>query len=561
MAVAARWWCCWTPDVSPQIARLSLWIVAVAALAVCIANLGRPLANPDEGRYSEISREMVASGDWITPRLNGVKYFEKPPLQYWASAAALSVFGDEEFAARLYVALCGLLTVLIVGYTGARLGGPNAGIASMLVLIASPYYMALGGIVTLDMGLTLWTTATLCAYLLAESARDGSRERRRWLIAVWSAMALAVLSKGLIGMVFPAAALFLHCLARRDFTPVLRLEWGYGLVVFFAIAAPWFVAVSYANPEFAEFFFVNEHFRRFLTHVHRRNEPWWYFIPILAAGFLPWMFALPSAITHAWRLEGRGHGPQPLRLAVVYGAFVVVFFSASGSKLPAYILPAFPPLALALGRYLVDAPARRLALLATPIAFIALALGYAGWISPDGAREAWTRALYLEARPWALAAAGILFLVGVGVPMILLRGRRWRAMALAALGTVLLIGCLERAFERMAPRQSGLAVAERIRPLLTPATRLYSVKMYDQTVPFYLGRTVTLVDYGDEFETGLKTQPELRIDDVARFPDEWLRPGDALAIMHPDIYQTLRAQGLPMQVVQEDPRRVLVRKP
>ena len=172
---------------SLQLARIGLWILAAAALAVGIDNLDRPLAHPDEGRYSEISREMAASGDWLTPRLNGVKYFEKPPLQYWASAAALKVFGDHEFAARLYVGLCGLLTLALVGFTGVRLGTVETGVAAVLALVSSPYFLALGGIVTLDMGLTLWTTATLCAYLLAESSPDASgRATPKISFSFWS---------------------------------------------------------------------------------------------------------------------------------------------------------------------------------------------------------------------------------------------------------------------------------------------------------------------------------------------------------------------------------------
>ena len=542
-----------------MLSRAALWILAAVALAVALDNLDRPLANPDEGRYSEISREMVASGDWLTPRLNGIKYFEKPPLQYWASAASLRLFGNDEFAARAYVALCGLATLLIVAFTGTRMRSSEAGIASAVALMSSPYFMALGGIVTLDMGLTLWTTATLCAYLLAEAAAD-PRARRRWMIAAWAAIALAVLSKGLVGIVFPAAALFLHCLLRRDFSPILRLEWGHGLLVFLAIAAPWFVAVSYANPEFAEFFFVHEHFTRFLTTEHRRSEPWWYFIPILFAGFLPWMFALPAAIARAWRGEARSQA-QPLRLAIAFSVFVVVFFSASGSKLPAYILPAFPPLALVLGRYLLEAPTRRLASAMLPIPFLALGLAYAAWHMADHTHDAWTRDLYLGARPWALAGAVLLLAIGIVGPWLLWHGRRWTALVVVAVGAMLVIDCIEDAYEQLAPRQSGLAVAERMRPLLQPGTRLYSVKIYDQTLPFYLGRTLKLVEYVDEFETGLKSQPELHIADLGTFRDEWLRPGDALAIMHPDIYQALRAQGLPMQLVHEDPRRVLVRKP
>jgi 4-amino-4-deoxy-L-arabinose transferase-like glycosyltransferase len=544
----------------PQATRLALVVLALVALAVAIANLDRPLANPDEGRYSEISREMVATGDWLTPRLNGIKYFEKPPLQYWGSAVSLSIFGDNEFAARLYVALCGLACILVVGYTAARLGGTDLGLAAMVALLCSPYFVALAGIVTLDTGLTLFTTLTLCAFCLSEAAHD-EPGRRGWMIVAWAAMALAVLSKGLIGIVFPAAALFLHCLVRRDFSPVARLEWGYGLVVFLAIAAPWFVAVSYANPEFAEFFFIHEHFQRFLTTAHRRTEPWWYFLPILAAGFLPWMFAMPSAVIHAWRAEGRVQGPQPMRLAILFSAFLVAFFSASGSKLPAYILPAFPPLALVLARFLLEAPPRRLAKLMMPTAFVALALAYAAWVSPGGGRDPWTRSLYLEARPFALAGAAVLLATGIAGPWLLWRGRRWLALAVVAIGSVLLVDCFEAAYERMAPRQSGIVVAARMQPLLTPKTRLYSVGIYDQTLPFYLGRTLTLVDYSDEFETGLKSQPDLRIERLGDFAARWLRPGDALAIMHPDIHQKLQSQGLPMQLVHEDPRRVLVRKP
>src|SRR6185312_15355150 len=188
--------------------RLLLALLAVVALAIALDNLERPLANPDEGRYSEISREMALSGDWVTPRLDGIKYFEKPPLQYWATAASFEVLGASEPAARLYVFACGFLTLLVTGYTAWRLMGADAGLASMLALVASPYFMGLGGIITLDMGLTLWTTTTVCAFLIAEDARTSPGARARWLALAWAAMALAVLSKGLVGIVFAGAAVF-----------------------------------------------------------------------------------------------------------------------------------------------------------------------------------------------------------------------------------------------------------------------------------------------------------------------------------------------------------------
>ena len=129
------------------------------------------------------------------------------------------------------------------------------------------------------------------------------------------------------------------------------------------------------------------------------------------------------------------------------------------------------------------------------------------------------------------------------------------------LASLLVIECIENAYEELTPRQSGWAVAQAMQPWLAPGTRLYSVNHYEQTVPFYIGRTMTLVHYRDEFETGLASEPEKAIPDLGSFAVDWLRPGDAMAIMQPGTYDKFRALGLPMQVLHEDPRRVLVRKP
>ena len=541
-------------------ARWLLVVLAVVAFAVGLDNMSRPLANPDEGRYSEISREMSLSGDWVTPRLDGIKYFEKPPLQYWATAASFEVLGASEPAARLYVFACGFLTLLVTGYTAWRLMGADAGLASMLALVASPYFMGLGGIITLDMGLTLWTTTTVCAFLIAEDARTSPGARARWLALAWAAMALAVLSKGLVGIVFAGAAVFFQAVTKRDAGVIRRMGWAYGIPIFLAIAAPWFVMVSRANPEFAHFFFVHEHFERFLTTEHRRVEPWWYFLPIVVFGFLPWAFALPGALMHAWRSDPLERS-RPLRVALLWSAFVIAFFSASGSKLPAYVLPVFPLLALAFGRYLAEAPPRRLAAWSALAILLAVVLAVAAWRSPGGAREPWMREMYYAARPW-LAGGAIALAAGCAAgTWLLARGRRWVALGVVALGAVLMIDGLEDAYERFSPRQSGLVVARAMEPWLKPGTRLYSVNHYEQSVPFYIRRTLTLVNYRDEFETGLETEPGQAIWEVEDFEDEWLRPGEALAIMQPGTFERFRRLGLPMQVLLDDPRRVLVRKP
>jgi 4-amino-4-deoxy-L-arabinose transferase-like glycosyltransferase len=543
--------------------RVLLLLLLIVAVFVGLDNMERPLANPDEGRYSEISREMAVSGDWVTPRLNGIRYFEKPPLQYWATAAAFLAFGQNEPAARAYTLLTGLLTVLLVGYTGWRLAGAPLGLASMVMLASSPYFLTMGGVVTLDMGLTLWTTATFCAFALAGRPGIDPRGRRTWMLIAWAAMALAMLSKGLIGIVFPAAAIGLHAILRRDLRMLLRMHWVLGLAVFLAIAAPWFIVVSYANPTFPEFFFIHEHFARFLTKVHRRTEPWWYFLPIFVIlGFMPWMLALPAAIRAAWRDPRARPESAALQLAAIWGLFIVVFFSASGSKLPSYILPAMPPLALVMGRWLVDTPPRTLARYVAPTAVVGLVLlAIAIWFLPSSAKEEWTRALYMDARPMAIWAGASLLVAPLLAAGFLWRGQRWAGLIVAALGVVCMVGFAEDGYERLLPRQSGFAVAQKMKPYLAPGTRVYQVKMYDQTVPFYIDRVTTLVDYGDEFETGLLLEPGSHIERWPELVPEWERPGEALAIMQPEIYDRFRARGLPMQVLHEDPRRVLVRKP
>lgn len=539
--------------------RLAALLIALLALVVGVDNMQRPLANPDEGRYSEISREMAASGDWVTPRLNGIQYFEKPPLQYWASAAAFSLFGESEFTARIYTALCGLLAILAVGFTARRLAGDDAGVLAVAVLLTSPYFLAMGGVVTLDMGLTAWTTVAVCAFLLAMAGAEG--ERRRWMLLAWSAMALAVLSKGLIGILFPAAAIFLHCLVHRDWRLLARLEWLRGTALFLAVAAPWFVLVSIANPEFAQFFFVHEHFERFLTKAHRREQAWWFFLPILVAGFLPWMLALVPAALDGWRHEREGTQFRWRRFALLWSAFVLVFFSASGSKLPAYILPIFPVFALVLGDWLARAPPERLwkAVLA---AAVLVAVGIAiAWGAPGRAGNAWTRELYAAARPWIIAGMAVLAL-GLAAGAFRLRaGAKWKAIIVIVVASIVFIDFVEDGYEELAPRQSGQQVAALMKERLAPGTRVYSVGYYDQTIPFYLGRTVTLVAYRDEFAPGLDREPGLALASFEDFERDWLRPGDAMAIIHPDLLDRLSSRGIAMTLLHRDERRALVHKP
>jgi len=192
---------------------------------------------------------------------------------------------------------------------------------------------------------------------------------------------------------------------------------------------------------------------------------------------------------------------------------------------------------------------------------VGVALVVAAYAWPGTAREEWVRSLNLAAQPFAYAAAAAFTAGALAAAWLARSGQRWTALAVMTLANVVLVGGLIEGYRVFSPRQSDKEAAARLAPYVKPSTRLYSVKIYDQSLPFYLGRTLQLVAYVDEFETGIKAQPGIALERLEDFAPEWLRQGDAVAIIQPGVFEDLRRQGLPMAVVHQDPKRVLVRKP
>jgi 4-amino-4-deoxy-L-arabinose transferase-like glycosyltransferase len=543
-----------------RVSNRSLPVLLLAFALVWFGTLDyRKLIKPDEGRYAEIAREMAASGDWVTPRLNGIKYFEKPPLQYWATAAAFKAFGENEWTARLWCALTGFLGVLVVSFTGRRLFGRTAGVLAAAALGSSLFYLALGHLNTLDMGVSFFLTCALCAFLSAQSSPAGSAAERRWMLVAWLAMAGAVLSKGLVGLVFPAATLVLYSIVKRDTAEWRRLHIGSGVLLFALAAAPWFIAVSLANPEFPRFFFIHEHFERFLTTTHRRYQPWWYFGPVLALGLLPWTSIAMATLVRNWRSGGAGCDSR-LFLAL-WAILIFVFFSASGSKLPSYVLPILPALALLCGDYCARAGRRSLEphlWVIAAIAVLALVL-----LPQMGSRADAETPLHMIAdyQRFLTIAALALLCGAVGALWLVRRERCHHALLLLAAAGFSsgMIGT--QGHESLAQSNSAYHIARKIAPSLEPGVAFYSVRMYDQTLTFYLRRTVMLVEYTDEMGFGLEQEPQLGIPTLAQFEVRWRAEHDAFAVMDADTYSTLDGQGLPMQIVAKDTRRVIVRRP
>jgi 4-amino-4-deoxy-L-arabinose transferase-like glycosyltransferase len=556
--------------------RSAWWLIAAMLVIVWFSGISvRKLQHPDEGRYAEIAREMAASGDWVTPRLNGLKYFEKPPFQYWATAAAFNTFGVREWTARLVPALAGLLAVAIVGMTVVRLDGPQSGVYAALVLAGCFWHFALSQLLTLDSVLNAWLAAALCAFLLAQ--RDGLTRAacRNWMLVAYAAAAGATLTKGLVGLVIPSATLVLYTLATRDAGPWKRLHALPGLAVYLMLTAPWFLLVSRDNPEFAQFFFIHEHFERFLTNEHRREGSWYYFVPLFLAGMLPWLLVLAWTLTRSWRnASAAANGFSWPKFCLVWALFVFVFFSFSGSKLPSYILPMFPALAMVLGWQLAQLPSRTLAQLALPMAILSLLLAIGvvvalGAFIPDLADANTPASVFRAFAPWIAAAVGVMAVGAIAVYLLFRRNTaaaKTLGIVALALGTA---AGMQLGFVGYDAFRATRSAYDLVRAAQTaegggssgpfdPRVPVYQVRTYDQTLPFYLGRTTTLVAYRDEMALGLDSEPGLGIATEAAWIPQWTALPQGYALIRLDDYAALVAQGIPMRVIARDPRRVFV---
>jgi 4-amino-4-deoxy-L-arabinose transferase-like glycosyltransferase len=519
------------------------------------------LFDPDEGRYAEIPREMVASGDWVTPRLDGIKYFEKPALGYWATAVAFEVFGQHAWTVRLWPALSGMLGLLLTFALGRRLYDQRAALLAVLVQAGALLYIAMARIATLDMGLTLGLqiAMTALALLVQRPEHTGMKDWRLPLL-LGTGVALAVLAKGLVGILIPGAVAVLYMLIHRDWRLMLRAQPWWTLAALLLLAAPWFVVVSARNPEFAHFFFIFEHFQRYLSRAEfDRYQPAWFFLPVLALGFLPWTTLLPGALRSAWRAARAGE--RATSLLLIWAAFVLLFFSMSQSKLTPYILPLFPALSLLTGRAITELPAARFAAHLRIVAWFAAAVGAVVlllWWAPAGAALA-ARASTVSIL--GFAAAFLLLALGAGIGARL--GRRGLVLAAAAatcLGGLLLAQSALLAADYLPRMRALVQLTQQLRPWMGPDTRLYCVNGYLQPIPFYLQRTCTLVGYRGELDFGLQQQPWLALADLKQFLPAWQQQSDALAILRPEDYQQLEALGAPMRVIYTAPSFVAVRR-
>ncbi|MBS0364742.1 MAG: glycosyltransferase family 39 protein [Proteobacteria bacterium] len=546
------------------------WVILALAWGATLSV--RPLFDPDEGRYAEIPREMLVSGDWVTPRFNDLKYFEKPPLQYWATAAVYKAVGVSEWSSRLWsvAAAFGCLP-LVYAWTRRRYG-KAAGVAALTALAVSPFFGVVGHLNLLDSGLTFWLTAAVLSFLAAQDCPPGSVDERRWMLLAWGAAALAVLAKGIVVGVLAGGALLVYSVIERDSGVWKRLQVLRGLPLFAAVAAPWFIVVSRRNPGFAQFFFVHEHFARFLTTVHQRVEPWWFFLPLLLLAVLPWLAACVRSLRAGWRDAGAAVAGniataarpwRPLRFLLVYCAVTLLFFSASGSKLAPYILPMLPALAIVTGAT-CKSPLQLTRVAARTVAALVIFIGV-GLLIYSARRNNF---IPHEASAWVAAAAAlsILGVLWVELPRWVHRGTAavpahdaaaYRAALGAAVTTILAWQFLLCAYGATPPARSARDLVQSVRGQIPAGASLYSVGQYRETISPYLGRTLQLVAFEGELHFGLDAEPQRRMN-LDQFTQHWRAGAPAVAFFDPGVWDRLRRAGLPGRVIGADDDTVAV---
>jgi len=522
----------------------------------------RHLIPSDEGRYAEMAREMLVTGDWVTPRYNGYKYFEKPPLQVWATAATFQAFGIGDWQARLWTALTGFLTILAIGFTGARIYNPRAGWIAALVLASSPMWVISGHFNSLDMGLSAFLVAALCSLLLAQTSHNKTSSRN-WMWACWVFMALATLSKGLIGAAIPAMVFIAYSISAWDWKIWTRLRLFSGIIIYLLITAPWFVLIAQRNPEFLEFFFIHEHLQRFTQDTHSRTGPIYYFAPLLIIGALPWVLQIPGSIAQAWQERRREFSSG--WLLVCWFAIIFTFFSVSHSKLPGYIIPIFPALALLTGSRL-DRLLGHTNSMALPWKLQTLGFALLGCVGFFFLSEIGKQArpdeieAYAQYVNWVIAA--LIALVGFSLYAAFQSKRNGlQSIASFASGFFLCAIIAGTGHETLGRAVSGIDLAHRVKTNIPTNVNFYSVRLLDHTMPFYLGRTMIMVEDPDELQFGVNQQPDLWLPTLDAFITRWREDQTAYAMMVPEQYVALQAMSLPMQEVDRDSRRVIVKHP
>jgi len=465
------------------------WALFGLVLVMLFYRIGASsLFEPDEGRNAEKAREILLLNDWITPHENFHAVLDKPIFFYWLIALSYKLFGVSEWAARLPSALAGLACILVVYFFVRSCWDEWEARWSVLILGTSAGFYIFSRIVIFDLTLTAFITLAMWAFY---QAAHESAPRAGWgsCALLYIALGVATLTKGLVGLVLPGLIFFVYLLLSNRWRVLARIHLLAGMLLFLLVVTPWYVLAEIHNPGYLRYYLWEEHFGRFATTKFDRFNPWYFYLYVVPLGLLPWTFLLPVAVKNFWRTR-----PDDKTLwLILWAGLPILFFSLSKSKLPHYILPSLPPLAILIGVALPRAMSEfpnwcRFGLGAGWLVLSSLFIySLAGVIRPEVLPEIVRGRFDSIEILFAVSAAISLALAFVASkrtlwvkikPQFILLGQ--------AAGLLIFVITLAEMMVLVSPAKSAKEIAVKALPLLSSTKQMVSYDTYAEGLAFYL---------------------------------------------------------------------------
>ena len=518
--------------------------MVLLAVLTFFGGLGRgAIADNDEAFYAESAREMVESGDWITPHFNYEPRFQKPALYYWLTSALFSVFGPAEFAARFFAALSGVGLVLITTACARRWYDESVGLLAGAITATSFGYFALARMSLPDLPLAFFITLAIWAAFVATLERE--RNPRKWLLIAATAAALGFLVKGPLAVLLPLLVLVPILLMERRSYNVQLSDVVLAAVLFLAIALPWYIVMWIQHgTEYLVGFFIGDNFERFATDRFNDPRPWWFYVPVMLGGLFPWTPLMLTWVSPVLQFltRRRDIGTLDLRL-LLWAVLPLAFFTLSVGKQPRYILPLLPPVAILLASSIIERTSEWRSLDGArrrprPNGAVVTGCLLAGaFLVTLGAMVYRAQPLFLNLSDTTTAVvAAIIAVCGLAVVIVSLTGAWRSAPGLLAFATAVSFAALPYGVVAPADDATVVQMAERVKQARTSQdTAIGTYKIFVRNLVFYSGLQHTDIIHDEHLRDWLARHPK------------------ALVVMSKDDAVRLAAAGMQMTVLDELP--------